>query len=882
MKKKIPVDVSEKIQALSSEFVLMDINSEAELSAIIKIVLDIKEDAGKQEIDCVDRLIDLLLNYLGRIQEENIFEAVSYIISELQAVCEKSVDALDMDAVVAHVKKVSSKKDEKTEQLSDSQKKMICEFIANAKNVVADIEAQMLVFEKNPDDNESMNAVFGLFHTLKGESGILGIDNICAIAHEAENVFEQLRNKKLRLESETVSILLESVDGLKGIIKVVEKNIDKGLAIDVSEIKSKLSEIILEKETVPESSTSESSVSESSVSELPSDISCEVVAEPSFSPTVPEIDFSDGTELLSDFISEGQDHLIAAEDCILVLEKSPHDMDEINRLFRVFHTIKGLASFFNLLDMQVLAHDTETMMDLARTGKLTINTRIIEAVLSSIDSIRKLFELLKEQLLNNGVLNSPYFDISDTLSNVRDIVRENRGCENPEPSKKLGEVLVEEEVISQNDLKEALAIQQTTQQDKKIGEILVESDKVDAEKINEALKVQQRGVVIEETIKISINKLDDLINNMGELVIVGNQVTQNKIIVDSEDPRLLKDIPQLTRIIRSIQDSVMSMRLVPVKPLFQKMLRLARDVSRKAKKEVEVIFSGDNTEIDKNMIELLGDPLVHMLRNSIDHGIEQADLRAQRGKPARGLINLNAYQKNGDIIIEIADDGQGLNKEKIKEKAIKNGLIEAGKSYDDSYIYNLIFEPGFSTAAQVTDISGRGVGMDVVRRNIERLRGKIEIDSTPEKGTTFRIKLPVTLSIIDGIVVSIRGDKYILPIFSVVEFIQQKKELITNVIGKGEMIKIQDEMFPVIRMDKFLSLGEQDVESDHFIGCLVHSDYGDVCLFVDEVIGQQQVVIKELGDRFERVKGVSGGAILGDGKVGLILDINAIVKSLKN
>ena len=341
------------------------------------------------------------------------------------------------------------------------------------------------------------------------------------------------------------------------------------------------------------------------------------------------------------------------------------------------------------------------------------------------------------------------------------------------------------------------------------------------------------------------------------------------------------NVALLEKIIRDIQDVSMSMRLVPIRPVFQKMQRLVRDVSRKAGKDVEMKISGEETEIDKNIIDLIGDPLMHMIRNSIDHGIEPAGIRKEKGKSEKGLICLDAYHKGGNIVIDIRDDGGGLNKEKILEKAVSKGIVREGETLPDKRIFSLIFEPGFSTAEKVTDISGRGVGMDVVRRNIDSLRGKIDIDSDPGMGTIFSIKLPLTLAIIDGIILRSSNERYIVPIFSVIEFIKPCKEDMCSVKDKGEMIKIHDELHVVLRLDSFFSEGipQRDVES--YTGCLVDSDYGRVCLFVDELLGQQQVVIKSLGDRFKNVKGLAGGTILGDGRVGLILDINGIMSDIR-
>ncbi len=326
----------------------------------------------------------------------------------------------------------------------------------------------------------------------------------------------------------------------------------------------------------------------------------------------------------------------------------------------------------------------------------------------------------------------------------------------------------------------------------------------------------------------------------------------------------------------------MSMRMIQLKSTFQKMARLVRDVSSKVSKKVRLEISGEDTELDKTVIEEIGDPLVHIIRNSIDHGIEPQEERLAKGKPADGLIRLNAFHRSGNIVIEIEDDGKGLSKERILRKAIERGLVEEGESLSDHQIYNLVFAAGFSTAEKVTDISGRGVGMDVVKKNIERLRGKVELNTEEGKGTKTTIKLPLTLAIIDGMIVQVGEEKYIVPMLSIEESIRPKREDISTVQQRGELINVRGSLLPMVRLHSLYNVKPRKTDPWEALILIVEGEGQRCGILVDDLIGQQQIVIKSLGEQFRNVKGVSGSAILGDGRVGLILDVGGIMSMALN
>lgn len=404
-----------------------------------------------------------------------------------------------------------------------------------------------------------------------------------------------------------------------------------------------------------------------------------------------------------------------------------------------------------------------------------------------------------------------------------------------------------------------------------------------ANKAAPAAKPTGTKVQAPSTVRVDIRKLDSLMNLIGELVIAQSrimQLTQNLDI----DNGLKEAVSSMDRTSRQIQEEVMNIRMMPIGPIFTQFHRYVRDLNLELNKEVKLVLKGETTEIDKNMLEQLSDPLKHIIRNSMDHGIEKTkEERIARGKPEYGTITMSAAHQEGHVVIEVSDDGNGLNKEKIFNKAVEKGLLSKDGNYSDAEIYRTIFSPGLSTAEKVTDISGRGVGMDVVRANVEKMKGKIEIKSAEGVGSTFIIKLPLTLAIIEGITFAIGEQIYVMPLISIIEQIKIKSDQVKPFEGKGEMIKIRDEYLPLIRLHKVFEIDTQVNEIDDGIVVVVEAGYRKCAIFVDELLDQQQVVIKSLDSAFSKHAGIAGGTILGDGRIALIIDIQGLVNiSLQN
>jgi two-component system chemotaxis sensor kinase CheA len=378
-------------------------------------------------------------------------------------------------------------------------------------------------------------------------------------------------------------------------------------------------------------------------------------------------------------------------------------------------------------------------------------------------------------------------------------------------------------------------------------------------------------------VRVDKNRLDKLIDTIGELVIAQSMAQEEFDTLAALNGRHSLALPELSKISRDLQELSLSLRMVPLAGTFQKMTRLVRDLSRKLGKPVELELHGEETELDKTVVDRLGDPLMHMVRNAIDHGLEpSAADRLAAGKPAEGLITLRAYHQGGNVYIELTDDGRGLDKDRILRKAVEKGIVSEGQRLTDTEIYALIFAPGFSTAAAVTDVSGRGVGMDVVRRNVEALQGNILIRTQFGKGTTFTIRLPLTLAIMDGLMVGLAGDVYVFPLLSVVESFRPKPADVHTVAGHGEALTVRGEVVPLLRLYRLLGRPPSATEPTQALVVLVEDQGKKYAVLVDELLGQMQAVVKSLDANYKRVDGLAGATILGDGRVAMILDIHGL------
>ncbi|HEY3489975.1 MAG TPA: chemotaxis protein CheA [Candidatus Deferrimicrobiaceae bacterium] len=586
-------------------------------------------------------------------------------------------------------------------------------------------------------------------------------------------------------------------------------------------------------------------------------------------------------ELYTDFITESMEHLDSIEVKMVDLEAAPDDSETLNAIFRAFHTIKGVSGFLNLRDVNELAHRTETLLDMARRNELPVTGPVIDVIFEAIDGMKGMVRDVSEKVS----AGAPTREFIGTDRIVARITAVQEGREDSAPGTRaasipprLGDVLVEQGKITQAEIDATLSGQADGAERQPLGMLLVEEKKISPKDVAQAIRIQKNAAnaIEAQDIRVNIHKLDGLVDMVGELVIAQSLVCNDPDVMSIDSQRFYRNLSQLGRITSELQKISMSLRMVPIRATFQKMSRMVRDLAKKSGKEVTLLMEGEDTEIDRNMIEEIHDPLVHMIRNSVDHGVEKPDVRLAANKSACGTVTLRAFHHGGNVVIAVEDDGRGLDPEKILAKGQERGVVPAGASLSESEIFALLFEPGFSTAEKITDISGRGVGLDVVKRNVEKLRGTIETRSLLGQGSTFQMKFPLTLAIIDGIVVRVGEQRYILPTNSIVEALRPPREDYLTVEQRAEIIRVREELLPLIRLHRLFSIPEGIQDPCDGLVVVIESEGQKRAVLVDELLGKQEVVIKTLGGGMANVRGISGGAIMGDGRVGLILDVSGI------
>ena len=536
-------------------------------------------------------------------------------------------------------------------------------------------------------------------------------------------------------------------------------------------------------------------------------------------------------ELLSEFLVEAAEQVATAETNLLALEQRPDDAAAIGAVFRAFHTIKGVAGFLGLDALVSLAHKAESLLSRIHAGEMTFAGERANACIAALDGLRLLVE-------------------------ATGAAAQGRPAELPGDLEAIETRLLVLTLEDQPLAAPLVAARPSTQ------EAAIEPGTPAAS--------PNAAAAADAWVRVRTDRLDRMVDMVSELVIASSIVMQGMQRSTGLDTGFGRDIEQQIGIVRQLQSLAMSLRMVPLKQLFQRAHRVVRDTAHRVRRPVEFVSSGEETELDRNVVEALGDPLVHMLRNAIDHGLESPEVRLAAGKPEAGTVRLAAYQEGGAVIVELSDDGRGMDPERIRAKAVSRGLIAADAVLSEKESLELIFLPGFSTAETVTDLSGRGVGMDVVRRNVETLKGRVEIRSVVGQGSTFTITLPLTLAILDGMLVRSGEQRYVIPTSSIETVAQPAAGDLFTLWGRGEMLRLRERVLPVYRLSRLF--GNPESPEGARLVVILRAGSEPYALQVDELLGQQQVVAKSIGTDLGPLDGVSGAAILGDGRVGLIVD----------
>lgn len=708
-------------------------------------------------------------------------------------------------------------------------------FAQEAEELLTSMEDALLQLEDNPEDSETINCLFRAMHTLKGTSGLFGFFSIVSFTHQAETVLDQVRNGERKITPELISVLLDSKDHSS---KLVQFCLDNGDAPLPADMEATSKELIAR-------------LTGQSDERLP-----EPVVE-----QLGKVETVNGTELKVE-----DNWLISLE-----FEKDAlrNGMDPLSFL-RYLKTLGEITQILTFAPQMPAGNDMDP-------ESCYLHFKIAFKSDASKQTIESVFEFAADdcdiKILPPNAKVEQYQGLLNALSD--------------DQVTRLGDMLIEVGALTPSDVanalrtqREALLLESEQEQPvaKPIGEILVEQHVVQEPVVAEALKKQEqiKQKIASEAnyIRVDAAKLGQLINLVGELVISSAAM---KMIVERHGLNDAEEVAaSMNGLVSSIRDTALELRMVAIGETFSRFRRVVRDVSKELGKDIELVITGGETELDKTVVERINDPLTHLVRNSLDHGIESPEARLAAGKPAQGTLQLNAYHESGHIIIQIADDGAGLNSDKIVAKAIANGLIKADHDLSQQEIYNLIFAAGLSTKEQATNLSGRGVGMDVVKKNIEALRGTVSIDSYAGQGTTITIKLPLTLAIIDGFMVSTNQERFIIPLTMVDECVEMDpKECQIDEIQ--HYVNLRNEVLPYLRLGDYFNNRKHKPTGRR--ESLVVVRFGDnrAGFVVDELLGEHQTVIKPLGKVFENLKGITGATVLGDGNVALILDVQGLI-----
>ncbi|MDD3014640.1 MAG: chemotaxis protein CheA [Candidatus Gastranaerophilales bacterium] len=808
----------------------------------------------KDTIKVNKQIIDLILNSVDFIKQicEDINIVNDETFLEIIYVHLKNLENIFIDKEEDNNTEIDKNNEE------DIHNQYLQDFINETQKHIEIINKNTLDLEKDPANKYIMYNIFRGLHSIKGLAGFASQTIIQRITHDAEALVDCCIKGTIKLDKNITDLICKSNDYIKKICDDINLIKNQDFLEELHSHLNNIGNLKLKDDLLIKPARKEKT--EDFVIEL------EETESPAMESFV--------ENFMQDFIEEAKEHLESIELKLLLLEKDTNNREIICTIFRSFHNIKGSAGFVSQTLIQKIAHSTEILIDRCRRDKCKTNKNVIDLILNSADFIKK--------ICNDNTLNTDESFINNVNLHIKDLDNADIKIDNNEESfeapQKLGEILVEQNILSESQVKEILD-KQKDYPELKFGQIAVKEGKTEVKEIISAIRTQQSKVtaVTEDYMRIATSRVDNLVDMIGELII--NQSLVEQEVIGIFDSKNLNNLIRMSRITKDIQNLAMQLRMVSLKSTFNKITRIARDTINELGKDIHFTTSGDEIEIDRIIIEKLQDPLVHLVKNAISHGIEEKEERVKNNKSSKGNVKVLAYNKRSCIYIEVCDDGGGIDCQRVYKKALEKNLIDSNRDYSEKEILEFILLPGFSTVenVDVNNISGRGVGMDVVKTEISKIGGKIEINNKLGEGCTFILKIPVNHAVMNGTIVDINGQNYIIPTVNLKKIIQPQEEDWISVQEIKSMIRVREDIIPLINLGKVFGLTNQEESSKLII--IIEMDQKFKALPVRNVVGRREIVVKPVSPEFSQLKFVSSMSILGDGKVSLILDIENLFET---
>ena len=751
----------------------------------------------------------------------------------------------------------------------DGMGEIINEFLVESYENLDQLDQNLIDLEQNPGDTNILSSIFRTIHTIKGTCGFIGFTKLESVAHVGESLLSKLRDGVLDLDPSRTSVLLAMVDAIRQMLSCIEADRNEG-SVDYSELVETLTRLQSEDSSAEPSTPVQAEEPTPVAEEAPKQEEPAPVADPE--PIKPSAEIDEDMEpIVDEFLVESYENLDKLDKDLIELEQDPGNTGILGSIFRTIHTIKGTCGFIGLHKLEKVSHVGENLLGKLRDGELALNPPRTSALLAMVDAIRQILSCIESDR-NEGDID--YSQLVITLGKLLTDEGAQEITAQPAPSVPVTEKKEEPTVAETTVVAEKKDHRQSTPDEQEKHVAKAEDKRTATDRQNETRSVS------DSSIRVDVDILDRLMNLVGELVLARNQILQ--FAPKGADASFIATSQHLNLVTSELQEGVMKTRMQPIGNIWSKFPRVVRDLSMAVGKKIRLEMEGKETELDKTLIEAIKDPLTHIVRNSCDHGIESPEKRAEAGKDEEGVLLLRAFHEGGQVNIEIVDDGGGIDPDKIKAKALEKEVItqEQADRMGDRELVNLIFAAGFSTAEKVTNVSGRGVGMDVVRTNIEKIGGTVDIKSRKGKGTTLRVKIPLTLAIIPALIITSGGGRYAIPQVNLLELVrldgEQAKKSVEQIQG-APVYRLRGNLLPLIYLHEELEL-EKKSEDDAVNIVVLHADDRQFGLVVEGISETEEIVVKPLGEQLKGLAAFSGATIMGDGKLALILDVMGLAQ----